>query len=184
MPSPTPLGVVVHPVASTISVPEGVALDLGGIGKGTAADLTVAALLDAGALGAMVNIGGDLRADGICPPEGWHIVIDHPGCPDRRELHIAAGGVCTSSTTKRRWMTPTGERHHILDAATGLSTDSGISSVTVLGAAAAQCEVLATTAIGLGRDQAKTLILDHETCGIITDDWGHQHVVGSLGLFQ
>ncbi len=184
VPSPTPLGVVVHPIASTISVPEGVALDLGGIGKGMAADLTVAALLDAGALGAMVNLGGDLRTDGLCPTQGWHIVIDHPGCSSRRELHIAAGGVCTSSTKRRRWMTPAGERHHILDAATGRSTDSGVSSVTVLGAAAAQCEVLATTAIGLSVDHAHDLLLDHRACGIVTDDSGHQHVVGPLGAFQ
>ena len=184
VPSPTPLGVVVHTIASTVEVPEGVAIDLGGIGKGSAADLAVAALLDAGALGAMVNLGGVLRAGGLCPPEGWHIGVDHPGCPDRRERHIAAGGVCTSSTTKRRWLTPAGERHHILDAATGRSTDSGISSVTILGATAAQGEVLATTAVGLGRPDATAMILDHRACGIITDDTGHQDVVGTLEVFE
>jgi thiamine biosynthesis lipoprotein len=48
-------------------VPVGVTLDPGGIGKGLAADLTACLLTDSGACGALVNLGGDLRAVGRPP---------------------------------------------------------------------------------------------------------------------
>ena len=54
-------GIVFDPFTSTIHLPGDVHLDLGGIGKGFAADLVTAELLLAGAIGALVNLGGDLR---------------------------------------------------------------------------------------------------------------------------
>ena len=49
-----------------VTVPAGVVVDAGGIGKGLAADLTVAKLL-AEASGALVSVGGDLAMAGIPP---------------------------------------------------------------------------------------------------------------------
>lgn len=42
-------------------------IDLGGIGKGYAADLIAAELIAAGAEGVSVNLGGDLRVAGVAP---------------------------------------------------------------------------------------------------------------------
>src|SRR5439155_1850231 len=62
-------------LVSAVRLPRGVALDLGGIGKGAAADQVATELLDAavpGVLGVLVNLGGDLRARGDAPsPHGW-----------------------------------------------------------------------------------------------------------------
>jgi hypothetical protein len=62
----SPLGqgydrIVVDLARSTVTLPLGVGLDPGGIGKGYAADLLVEELLPRGAAGACVNVGGDLR---------------------------------------------------------------------------------------------------------------------------
>ncbi len=46
----------------------GVRLDLGGVGKGLAADLVARGLVDRGARTALVGMGGDLRARGEPPP--------------------------------------------------------------------------------------------------------------------
>ena len=57
--------VEVDDVVHAVRLPRGVALDLGGIGKGAAADEVSAELLAAGVpgvLGVLVNLGGDLRA--------------------------------------------------------------------------------------------------------------------------
>src|SRR6478609_1597548 len=57
-------------LVSAVRLPVGVALDLGGIGKGAAADEVSDALLDAGVpgvTGVLVNMGGDLRARGAAP---------------------------------------------------------------------------------------------------------------------
>ncbi len=61
-PAPGCRGIVIDPIVGAVTLPSGVELDLGGIGKGLAADLVVDELLAAGAAGACVNVGGDLRA--------------------------------------------------------------------------------------------------------------------------
>ena len=50
-------------------------IDLGGIAKGFAVDLAIAALKDAGCERGLVNAGGDLRGFG---PEPWPVTIVHP----------------------------------------------------------------------------------------------------------
>lgn len=182
-PAPSPVDVVVQPIASTITVPIGVELDLGGIGKGAAADLTVQALLDAGAAGALVNLGGDLRAGGHGPLEGWNVRLACPGSRQERAIRISAGAVCTSSTVKRRWRTGAHDRHHIIDPTNGQCSTTDVQTATVVGAEATQCEVLATTAIGLGLERARLLIESHGASGLLIDDVGRLHEVGPLGDF-
>ena len=60
-PAPGCADIVLDPVVRTVAVPRDVAIDLGGIGKGYAADL-VSRELRADADGVLVNLGGDLRA--------------------------------------------------------------------------------------------------------------------------
>ena len=182
--APSPQVIEIHPIASTITVPPGVHLDLGGIGKGAAADHIVASLLDAGASGAMVNIGGDLLAAGLAPPDGWQVQLECPGSDRQLTVRIASGAVCTSSTVKRRWKTLDGERHHILDATTGASADSDICSATVVGASAAQCEVLATTSVAIGRTAATLLLETHHTSGLLVDHQGQLHDVGMIEAYR
>lgn len=184
VPSSTPDLIDVHAIPRTVSVPSGVTIDLGGIGKGAAADHTVRVLLAAGARGAMVNIGGDLRAEGECLDGGWEVVLDCPGSQQTQTIRIASGAVCTSSTVKRRWQTIDGERHHIIEPSTGRSTSSDICSATVVGAEAAQCEVLATSAIGLGRASALEMLERHQTGGLLVDHGGDLHDVGGIGAFR
>jgi len=70
------------------------ALDLGGIAKGYAVDRAVAALVESGATGGVVNAGGDLRAFGSV---GWVTVrVRHPADPalgmrlfDVRDIAVA-----------------------------------------------------------------------------------------------
>ena len=69
----------------------GLRLDLGGIAKGFAVDRAVAALRDAGAVGGLVNAGGDLRAFG---DESFAVAIRHPEQPGANlatiDLHESA----------------------------------------------------------------------------------------------
>ncbi|MFN8023389.1 MAG: FAD:protein FMN transferase [Acidimicrobiales bacterium] len=151
-------GLVVHD-DGLVEVPAGLALDAGGIGKGLAADLVVARLLDGGASGALVAIGGDLAAAGT-PPDaaGWVIAIERP---DTGEvccaLSIDGGGVATSSTRSRRWTSDGDERHHQIDPATGACATTDVDAVTVVASAGWSAEVHATAALARGADGA----IDH-----------------------
>ena len=81
-----------------VTLPLGVTLDPGGIGKGFAADLTAAALVEAGAAGALVDVGGDLSATG-CPPaaEGWAVTVPDP----LRRSGSCCGSPCPEAPSRR-----------------------------------------------------------------------------------
>ena len=120
-----------------VTLPVGVELDPGGIAKGLAADAVTGELAAAGALGALVNIGGDLRVRGE-PPDGdsWSIAVEHPLRPDRPLLTLGLpdGGVATSSRLRRRWIQDGRPRHHIIDPRTGQPAAGDLVAVTVVAA--------------------------------------------------
>ena len=101
-------GVELDRVVSAVRLPRGVALDLGGIGKGYAADVVSAELLEArvpGVRGILLNLGGDLRARGDAPePDGWVVDVDDPLGTGRTGLvALAEGAVATSTRLRRAW---------------------------------------------------------------------------------
>ncbi len=135
---------------SAASAPRGMCLDPGGIGKGLAADLVVGYLLDAGAQGASVSIGGDLAVRGVAPQaEGWIIGVADPMIPgegdaEAGQLMMVEGGVATSGTLRRHWRDDAGAPvHHLLDPATGRPVHHAreIVAVTVVAGTAAWAEV-------------------------------------------
>ena len=140
-----PTAVLVDEQASVVRAPAGIGLDAGGIGKGLAADLVAAELLAAGAVGALVSIGGDVCVQGLAPQVGgWSIGVADPR-DDRIEqcrLRLAAGGVATSGTSQRAWITADGRAvHHLLDPATGEppthpAADAAVEATVVAGTAA------------------------------------------------
>ena len=122
----TPLDrILVDPQHDVVVAPAGIGLDAGGIGKGLAADLTVEALVDAGADGALVSIGGDVRVAGSSPhPGGWGVTVTGPtGGSGSSLVYLRDGAVATSGTQRRAWTDTTGARmHHVLDPVTARPT--------------------------------------------------------------
>jgi FAD:protein FMN transferase len=131
--------------AGRARLPAGVGFDPGGIGKGLAADLVAAELLARGAAGALVNVGGDLRAAGRAPgPYGWVVTVPDPYDAGRERARLALddAGVATSSTLRRRWTAGGREVHHVLDPATGRPTGEELVAVTVVAGSAAWAEAV------------------------------------------
>jgi thiamine biosynthesis lipoprotein len=170
--------VTIDESGSTISLPSGVGLDPGAIGKGLAADIVAEELLGAGAHGVLVNLGGDISLAGE-PDDGeqWSIGIederrpvDHP---DRvlQSLTIDCGqaGIATSTTLKRRWAQ--GRRHHVLDPRTGSMSESDLVQVTVVAPSACLAEWSATAALLQSPDSAAAWLHQQGLSGILlTDD--------------
>jgi thiamine biosynthesis lipoprotein len=132
---------------ATVRLPRGVGFDPGGIGKGLAADLVVEQLLAAGAAGACVEIGGDVRVAGEAPEHaGWVVRIDHPRpeCPPLGEAWLCEGGVASSSVLRRQWIAGGDRHHHLMDPSTGHSTCNDILGASVIARTAWLAEVLAT----------------------------------------
>lgn len=149
-PAPGAEGIDLDEALLAVRLPVGVRLDLGGIGKGTAADLVSGWAMGRGARGIAVSIGGDVRVRGTAPAGGgW--AFTH-GIDDLDLPTLGDGGVCTSSTARRRWSTPTGPVHHLVDPNTGRCTGDGIESITVVAGTAQQAEVLTKAAMVAGDD--------------------------------
>lgn len=131
---------------NTITLPMGMTLDPGGIGKGFAADILVTRAHELGALGALVEIGGDLRISGTAPDGvNWHIGIEDPLNPRQHcaRVNLVDGAVATSSTLIRTWEHDGSSRHHLIDSETGQSIESDVVSVSVIAVSAAIAEVVA-----------------------------------------
>lgn len=181
-----PGAIELEPRSSMVLAPAGLHLDLGGIGKGRAADLVLEQLLRDGATGACVDLGGDLRLGGTTAEgTGWVVVVDDPFRPgeDLAVLGVAAGAITTSSTRKRRWETIDGPAHHLLDPWTAMPARSGLSSVTVLAAEAAWGEAHAKAALVAGPVEGRALIERAGLSALFVDDDGHVTEVGDIAAF-
>lgn len=146
----------VDDVACVVQLPLGITLDPGGLGKGLAADLVATELLEAGAVGACVNVGGDLRCVGTGRNnDGWDIDIESPFDASKTiaKLAVHSGGVATSSTRAKRWHTQRGEFHHVISPKTKvplLESENSPIQVSVIGAEAVWAEIFATTILVAG----------------------------------
>ncbi len=144
----------------TVTLPEGVRLDLGGVGKGWATDEAAKRLRPLGA--GLVNAGGDLRAwgdePGAAAGQGWLVAVDDPRQPgnDVVWLRVHERAAATSSVASRRW--PDG--HHLIDPRTGRPADTDLLAVTVLGPTTTEAEVAAKVALILGREPGLAWLAD------------------------
>jgi len=151
-PAPGCGAVVLDPQLRAVTLPDGVGFDPGGIGKGLAADIVVDLLLEEGASGACVDLGGDGRMAGEPPEDGWRVGLGDPHDPDRllAIVGLTDHGIATSSVLIRRWEVEGATRHHLLDPRTGASLDNGLDSVTVIAPDAWVAEILTKAAFVAG----------------------------------
>jgi thiamine biosynthesis lipoprotein len=182
-PVPSPGCADIRIVGQEITLPAGTAIDPGGIGKGLAADLAVDLVMAAGATGACVNIGGDLRVAGTSPSGSpWSVAIEHPLQAPRVlgkvELHDEA--LVSTWRTRRSWRSGEQRRHHVIDPSTGTSAWSGLAGVTVTAADAWWAEALATAIFLAGPQEAPQLVRRHGGGAILVRDDGSVLGIGSL----
>jgi FAD:protein FMN transferase len=132
--------------------------DLGGIAKGYAADLMLAALTDAGIRQAMIAAGGDIRL-GDAPPErvGWNVAVQTFDPARRDEILTLANAAVSTSGDLHQSVEIDGVKYsHILDPVTGLGLTHRIA-VTVIADEAKLSDALATAACVLGADHCDAL---------------------------
>jgi FAD:protein FMN transferase len=160
-------GVVLDATVGAVTVPEGVVLDLGGIGRGYAADLVATALLAAGADGASVNLGGDRRVVGRSPDaEYWTIRVDDPLGSGTGSLILGEGGVATSSRLRRA------------------SAGTRFAAVTVVAGEAWWAEVLVKAALVAGPDEGAALVCAAGATGLVVHDDGRVEELPGLHEFR
>jgi FAD:protein FMN transferase len=132
-----------------ITLPAGMEIDFGGIGKEYAVDrvLTLVAARFPGA--ALVNFGGDLAANRAPGTGPWQVGVERPDTEReaRLLLELSRGGLATSGDT-HRFLLRDGVRYgHILDPRSGWPVRDTPRSVTVAAASCVEAGMLATFAM-------------------------------------
>lgn len=134
-----------------------VALDLSGIAKGFAVDLVAERLLAASVRHFLIEIGGELRGEGIQPSgQPWWVEVEMPPTsavlPYRIALHDLS--IATSGNYRRGLTIDNVFYSHSFDPRTGAPIRHGISSVSVLHRSCMMADGWATALTVMGRDQA------------------------------
>ena len=145
-----------------VIVPDGMEIDLGGLGKEYAVDKVATLLADRTTAPMLVNFGGDLRALGRrADGRSWQVGVELPGISDTAGLKLELGvGALATSGDARRFLLRNGIRYpHILNPLTGWPVMRAPRSVTVLGDTCTEAGLLATLAM-LHGDRAEVFLAE------------------------
>lgn len=160
----------------------GMRLDVGGIGKGAAAEKAATVMREVGATGGLVAVAGDFRVFGTrADGTAWPVGIRHP----RRDGEIlatldAADEAISTSGDYERFFIKNGIRyHHILDPAT-LQPARLCQSVTIVAPDATWADALATGLFVMGPVQGLALIERLGFGAVIVDAQGSVFVSSRL----
>lgn len=163
----------------------GMALDLGGIAKGYAADEVKKILVSEGIKHAIINLGGNIITIGPSyDGTPWNIGIKDPKDPTGNLLgviRVTDGTVVTSGDYERYF--EEGEKcyHHILDPHTGYPGQGEVRGVTIITGSSFDADALSTTVFLMGLERGMELIegLDGVEAIVVTR---YRQVVTSSGV--
>lgn len=139
-----------------LSLPQGMEIDLGGIGKEYAVDRTAALLSAETDASFVINFGGDLfinrrRTSG----KPWQVAVDDPAATGRKSvgsLSIASGALATSGDARRHLLHQGRRYGHILNPRNGWPVENAPHSITVHASSCMEAGMLATLAMLQGED--------------------------------
>jgi thiamine biosynthesis lipoprotein len=184
-------GLILDPEAGTAFLTRpGMALDLGAIAKGYAADEAARLAREGGARRGILDLGGNILALGARDREGrpWRIGVQDP--LDARGA--AAGvlpardrGVVTSGVYERYFEAGGRRYHHILSTADGRPVDNGLLSVTIVADRSIDADALSTAVFALGYERGRALVesLPDTEAVFIFDDRAVRITPGLEGIF-
>ena len=140
---------------------DGMRLDLGAIAKGYAIDLAIEAMQKAGAIGGLIDVGGDVHCFG--PPsdnkESWLVGLQDPSVDGQLLLVLKLRGMAVATSGGyRRFAEVDGKKYsHIINPQAGSTADE-LVSVSVVAQTATAADALATAVSVMGREKGFELI--------------------------
>ena len=159
--------VILNEEAKSVFLPKAKqAIDLGGIGKGYAADQIIRLFKSHQIDSGFTNFGGNVSAVGS-KPDGtpWNIGIQHPRNPQELVglVPVIDKSVVTSGDYQRFYRATDGNHyHHIIDPKTGYPSDSGLISTTIIADSSATADALSTLTFLSGLERSKDILKDYE----------------------
>jgi thiamine biosynthesis lipoprotein len=142
-------------------LPEGMRVDLGGIGKGFAVDSAYKILRAAAVAAVLIDLGGNIRVIGEARRgEQWTVGVRNPFDRERvlGKIGLRDGMAVATSGNYERFVEMAGRRYsHIIDPRTGYPVE-GMAAVTVVCSNATMTDALSTSLFVLGMKAGKGMI--------------------------
>ncbi|MCL2127352.1 MAG: FAD:protein FMN transferase [Treponema sp.] len=143
---------------------EGMALDIGAIAKGYAADEAVRIAGEEGVKRAIIDLGGNISALGWREKKKslpWRIGVQNPLGERGSYIGVLAVhdmSVVTSGVYERYFEAEGKRYHHILSTTDGCPVDNGLLSVTIVTESSIDADALSTSVFALGFERGKALV--------------------------
>ena len=147
----------------SISLADGVMLDLGAVAKGYASEDCAKILRENGVKSALINLGGNIRLVGS-RPDGtpWNIGVADPlGEGYVGILSLTDCAAVTSGNYQRYFIENDTVYGHIIDPETGFPVDNDLLSVTVIANDGTLCDALSTALFVMGCEKAERFWRDN-----------------------
>ncbi len=174
---------------NTLTVPAGMELDLGAVGKGYAADRVVRLWREMGVTSGLLNLGGNIHCLGAKPDgSDWTVGIRDPR-EETATLCTVTGqdmAVVTSGAYQRYFEKDGVTYHHNMDPATGRPAHSGAASVSVIGPSGLVCDGLSTALFVMGAEKAADYWRSHRDFDMVyyTQDGALWYTSGLEGRLE
>ncbi len=143
---------------NTVTIPSGVMLDTGAVGKGYASDKAAEVLKENGVDSALIDLGGNIVLIGSKPDgKDWKIGVRDPeGDGVVGVISASDCAIVTSGAYERNFTVDGVVYGHIIDPKSGAPVDNDILSVTVIASEGRLCDALSTALFVMGKDGAIT----------------------------
>ncbi|MGN1014297.1 MAG: FAD:protein FMN transferase [Butyricicoccus sp.] len=168
---------------TSVAMDAGMKMDLGGIGKGYAADHVVEILESYNVKRAIIALGGNIYALGSKDRGlNWTVAITDP---DNQEdylgkLEVSDTSVVTSGDYER-YFEQDGKRYcHIFDSTTGYPAETDLRSVTVVTPDSTRADGYTTALFVMGYDRAVQFCEEHDIQAIFVRSDHTVHVTDGL----
>ena len=140
----------------------GMALDLGAIAKGYAADEAADIIRRARLRRGLVDLGGNVVTHGVKRDRTpWRVGLQNPVGERGTFLGIISGWdmtVVTSGVSERYFMHDGQRYHHLFSPFDGLPARTGILSATIVGSVSMDADALSTAIFVLGYERGRALV--------------------------
>lgn len=163
---------------------EGMAIDLGGVAKGFAADEVLKIYKKYNIENGLINLGASsIYALGKNKDNNnWSVGIKHPRSEDPNEyigvIKLSNESLSTSGDYERYFIKDNKRYHHIMDPRTGYPVDNGVISDTIVVDGDSTdngmlADILTTTVFALGQEKGLKLVNDLSgvSCEVTTEDY-------------
>jgi thiamine biosynthesis lipoprotein len=150
-------------------------VDLSSSAKGYAVDKLSELLIAEGLVNFLVEVGGEIRAQGKKFEKDWIVAIEKPD-PDQRAIYTSFPlknmSIATSGSYRNFFTSGMKTYSHAIDASTGRPVEHKMLSVTVLNESCMKADAFATALMVLGPEKAKDFAEENDLAVYFIYDQG------------